>query len=74
MMSKTNKEYSSMLNKRLCELYHVDKVDEFFVDYIDDLDDQLENEKDQNKTSCILQQKAIIQRLRQNYSDLRKRL
>lgn len=61
-----------MLNPKLCELCGVDKIEQVFVDTIDEIDDQLELEPAGFKRSALLYRKENIIKARQYYIDLQK--
>lgn len=61
-----------MLDKQLCEIFKVDKMQILFVDYIDYLDDQIESEVDHVKKAKLLHRKKIVNKLRQDYTDLKR--
>ena len=61
-----------MLDKRLCQKYKVDEVEEFLVNILDNLDDQIEMETDRVKLKALQEQKRIVKKLRQAYEDEQK--
>lgn len=61
-----------MLDKEMCKLCGVDEVDEFLVDYVDDIDDQLGLETELSKRAALLEKKELVNKLRQYYSDIKK--
>ena len=61
-----------MLDKRLCQKYKVDEVEEFLVNTLDDLDDQIEMETDKVKLKALQEQKRVVKKLRQAYEDEQK--
>ena len=60
-----------MLNKKICKMFKVDEVDKFLVDYVDNLDDKLEKENNESIKKELLNQKKIINKLRDYYTLLR---
>lgn len=61
-----------MLNPKLCDLCGVDKIEQVFVDTIDEIDDQLELEPVGFKRSALLSQKEKLMKARQYYIDLQQ--
>ena len=49
-----------------------DKMEIFFVNYLDDLDDQIDVESNGAKKAALLRKKEIVLKLREDYSDLQK--
>lgn len=61
-----------MLDKYLCTISKADKMEIFFVNYLDDLDDQIDVESNGAKKAALLRKKEIVLKLREDYSDLQK--
>lgn len=61
-----------MLDKYLCTMSKADKMEIFFVNYLDDLDDQIDVESNGAKKAALLRKKEIVLKLREDYSDLQK--
>lgn len=55
------------LDTKICKAINTDEVEKFFVDYIDRIDDKLENEISVDIITALLEKKRIINRLRNCY-------
>lgn len=61
-----------MLNKTLCKICKVDQIEEFFVNYLDDIDDQLETVTDKANKDRLLHKKRVAAKLRADYANLQR--
>ncbi|MCK9470331.1 MAG: hypothetical protein M0Q88_01070 [Bacilli bacterium] len=55
------------LDIKICKAANIDEVEKFFVDYIDRIDDKLENEVGVDIIMALLEKKRIINELRNCY-------
>lgn len=61
------------LDIKICKAANIDEVEKFFVDYIDRIDDKLENEISVDNIIALLEKKRIINRLRDCYLQMIRR-
>lgn len=69
---KIKKKQITKLDKDLCNLCGVDEVEQFFVNYIDKLDDKIKVEKFASEKEMLLKKKTTLQELRYYYSEMMK--
>lgn len=69
---KIKKKQITKLDKDLCDLCGVDEVEQFFVNYIDKLDDKIKVEKFASEKEMLLKKKAVLQNLRYYYLEMMK--
>lgn len=55
------------LDTKICKAGNIDEVEKFFVDYIDRIDDKLENEVSVDIIIALLEKKRIINGIRNCY-------
>lgn len=55
------------LDTKICKAGNIDEVEKFFVDYIDRIDDKLENEVSVDIIITLLEKKRIINGIRNCY-------
>lgn len=55
------------LDTKICKAGNIDEVEKFFVDYIDRIDDKLENEVSVDNIIALLEKKRIINGIRNCY-------
>lgn len=55
------------LDTKICKAGNIDEVEKFFVDYIDHIDDKLENEVSVDIITALLEKKRIINGIRNCY-------
>lgn len=69
---KIKKKQITKLDKDLCNLCGVDEVEQFFVNYIDKLDDKIKVEKVASEKEILLKKKTTLEELRYYYSEMMK--
>ena len=61
------------LDTKICKAINTDEVEKFFVDYIDRIDDKLENEISVDIITALLEKKRMINRLGNCYLHMIRR-
>lgn len=69
---KIKKKQITKLDKDLCNLCGIDEVEQFFVNYLDKLDDKIKVEKVASEKDMLIKKKTVLENLRYYYSEMMK--
>ena len=62
-----------MLNAELCKKFKITDVERFLVDYVDELDEKLEEEMNELQKNELLKEKEIVNKLRDRYYNIKRK-
>lgn len=62
-----------MLNAELCKKFKITDVEKFLVDYVDELDEKLEEEMNELQKNELLKEKEIVNKLRDRYYNTKRK-
>jgi len=62
-----------MLNAELCKKFKITDVEKFLVDYVDELDEKLEEETNELQKNELLKEKEVVNKLRDKYYNIKRK-